>query len=251
MNKISEAKLCYHAVMLPRRRFLVTALGLAASLLTGLCGSASADEPVKPMRIGVIGAGSLGGTVGRVLVQAGHEVMFSSRHPEELAAMVRELGPRASTGTPAQAAEFGTVLLFAVPYDALPQLGQDLKEQIRGKIVLDACNPRGGTEESAGVAQTSARLLAGTRLVRAFSAVDATAVDASFKRPAEKLGVPLASDDPEALEVAAQLVRDAGCEPVIVGNLAAATSFQRNGPGFRANTTAAKLRRLLGLPEGK
>lgn len=47
---------------------------------------------------------------------------------------------------------------------------------------------------------------------------------------------------------AAQLVRDAGCEPVVVGNLAAAASFQRAGPGFRANTTVPELRRLLGLP---
>lgn len=92
------------------------------------------------------------------------------------------------------------------------------------------------------------KLLAGTRLVRAFSAVDATAVEASAGRRSGKLGVPLAGDDAEAVRVAAQLVRDAGCEPVIVGDLAAARSFQRGGPGFRANTTAPELRRLLGLP---
>lgn len=228
------------------------ALWLAAAALVICFSGARAEEPktTKPLRIGVIGAGSLGGTVGGLLVKAGHEVKFSSRHPEELVSMARELGPRASVGTSREAAEFGTVLLFAVPYDALPQLGQDLKEQIRGKIVLDACNPRAGTEEAADVAQASARLLAGTRLVRAFSAVDATSADASFKRQSEKLGVPLASNDVEAMQLAAQLVRDAGCEPVVVGDLAAAKSFQRGGPGFRANTTAPKLRQLLGLPGG-
>jgi predicted dinucleotide-binding enzyme len=231
-------------------RTILVALTLGTALL-GKHSEAVAPQTTKPMRIGVIGAGSLGGTVGSLFVKAGHEVKFSSRHPEELASMARALGPRASVGTSREAAEFGTVLLFAVPYDALPQLGQDLKEQIRGKIVLDACNPRGGTEEEGGVAQTSARLLAGTRLVRAFSAVDATAADASFKRQSEKLGVPLASDDAEAMQVVAQLVRDAGCEPVIVGDLTAAKSFQRGGPGFRANTTAPKLRQLLSLPEAK
>jgi predicted dinucleotide-binding enzyme len=249
-NMPGHPGVCYRSLIPDRRRFLIAALALIAALLTGMSG-ASAAEPTKPMRIGVIGAGSLGGTVGSLLVKAGHEVKFSSRHPEELESMARELGPRASVGTAREAAEFGTVLLFAVPYDALPQLGQDLKEQIRGKIVLDACNPRSGTEEAAGVAQTSARLLAGTRLVRAFSAVDATAAEASFKRQTDKLGVPLASDDAEAMQVAARLVRDVGCEPVIVGNLAAAKSFQRGGPGFRANTTAPKLRQLLRLPEGK
>jgi len=62
--------------------------------------------------------------------------------------------------------------------------------------------------------------------------------------------VPLASDDAQTLQVAARLVRDTGCEPVVVGDLAKATSFQRGGPGFRANTAAPELRRLLGLPEG-
>jgi 8-hydroxy-5-deazaflavin:NADPH oxidoreductase len=208
------------------------------------------------MRIGVIGAGSLGGTVGRVLVRAGYEVMFSSRHPEELAAMTRELGPRASTGTPGKAAKFGRVLLFAVPYEALPQLGRDLKEDIRGKVVLDACNTSSRTDSALlrevrtnGAGLTSAKLLPDTRLVRAFSAVDATEVEASFKHQREKLGVPLAGDDAEAMQIAAQLVRDTGCEPVIVGNLAACKSFDRDGPGWRANTTAPDLRRVLGLSQ--
>jgi predicted dinucleotide-binding enzyme len=248
-------------------RRIVAALAVAATLLSlqtargeepsAQGGKESASErPAKPMRIGVIGAGSLGGTIGRLWVQAGHEVMFSSRHPEELASLVRDLGPRASAGTPQQAAKFGTILLFAVPYDALPQLGRDLQPAIRGKIVLDACNawpdsPLVREVEANGIGLTSAKLLPGTRLVRAFSAVDATAAEESFKRKSDKLGVPLAGDDGAAVQVAAQLVRDAGCEPVAVGNLASATKFQRGSPGFRANTTAPKLRRLLGLPEPK
>jgi predicted dinucleotide-binding enzyme len=248
-------------------RKIVAALAVAATLLSlqtsraeepsaqGSKESAS-GRPAKPMRIGVIGAGSLGGTVGRLWVQAGHEVMFSSRHPEELATLTRDLGPRASVGTPQEAAKFGTVLLFAVPYEALPQLGRDLQAVIRGKIVLDACNAWPDSAlvrevEANGIGPTSAKLLPGTRLVRAFSAVDATAAEASFKRKSDKLGVPLAGDDADAVQVAAQLVRDAGCEPVVVGNLASATKFQRGNPGFRANTTAPKLRQLLGLPETK
>jgi len=239
--------------MIPlNRRFVLR--GLAA------CASLSAFAPLtgwaaQSMRIGVIGAGSLGGTVGRLWVQAGHEVLFSSRHPDELVSMTRQLGPRASAGTVRQAAEFGSILLFSVPYEALTQIGRELQDVVRGKIVLDACNPSPSREdafareaEANGVGLTSTKYLPGTRLVRAFSAVDATAVAASARRQSEKLGVPLAGDDAQAVEVAAQLVRDAGCEPVIVGNLAAATSFQRGGPGFRANTTAPELRRLLKLP---
>ena len=246
------------------QKHIVVVCALVAALLACVCTGRAAEETKsaatqltnKPMRIGVIGAGSLGGTVGSVLVKAGHEVKFSSRHPEELVAMARELGPRASVGTPREAAEFGTVLLFAVPHEALPQVARDVQDATRGKVVLDATNARGETPlaketEANGVGPTSAKLLPGTRLVRAFSAVDATAVNASFNGRSEKLGVPLASDDAEAMEVAAQLVRDAGCEPVIVGNLAAGKKFERGHPGFRANTTAAKLRQALGLPEGK
>ena len=218
----------------------------------------AAQATAHPLRMGVIGAGSQGGTLGQLWVQAGHEVLFSSRHPDELVSMTRLLGPRASVGTPRQAAAFGSVILFTVPYDALPQLAQDLGAELRGKIVLDATNPSAGSDSALakeamanGVGQTSAKYLPGTRLVRAFSAVDASAVRASAGRQTGKLGVPIAGDDAEAVQVAAQLARDAGCEPVVVGNLAAAKSFQRGGPGFRANTTVPELRRLLGLSEGK
>lgn len=168
--------------------------------------------------------------------------------------MTRSLGARASAGTPAQAAAFGSVVLLAVPYDALPQLGRDLASALRGKVVLDACNPVPGANELAreayakGVAVTSARLLPGTRVIRAFNAVDSFAAQASAaSRSAGKLGVPLASDDAQAMQVAAQLVRDINCEPVVTGNLASSTGFQNGGPGFRANTTAPELRRLLGI----
>lgn len=208
------------------------------------------------MRIGIIGAGWLGGTVGRAWVAAGHNVMFSSRHPSKFVDLVRELGAHATAGTAAEAAAFGEIILISVPYKELPKIGRDLKDVLNGKIVLDACNPYASESEEMrretlqeGVALASARYLTGTRLVRAFSAVDATSIEVSAKGGRAQLGVPVASDDFQAMEIAKQLVRDAGCEPVTVGNLAAARSFQRGGPDFRANTDAADLRRRLGLSE--
>ncbi|WP_217705377.1 NADPH-dependent F420 reductase [Peristeroidobacter soli] len=232
-----------------QRRSVLQALALFASLpLLGPKGASAAES----MRIGVIGAGSLGGTVGRLWVKAGHQVLFASRHPEELSAMARELGPRASAGTSAQAADFGDVILFAVPYRALTELGGQLQGALRGKVVLDSCNPSAAEYEAfvretsvTSVGELSSRLLPNTRLVRAFSAVDATAVAASFSRASDKLGVPLAGDDAAAVQIGEQLVRDAGCEPVTVGNLKAATNFQRGSPAFRANTTVSELRRLI------
>ena len=239
-----------------RRTTLIAMTAFAAmpSLGFGAGGSSSGGDVTKPLRIGVIGAGWLGGTVGRCWVKAGHEVFFSTRHPEELESWVKPLGSRASFGTPQQAAEFGDIILLAIPYEAIPELGRDLGTYLRGKIVLDACNPSGSSSSALaqealaeGAAITTARYLPGARVVRAFSAVGATSVETSFSGSGEKLGVPIASDDGAALQVAAQLVRDAGCSPVIVGGLKQAVSFQRGGPGFRANTSEPELRRLLGL----
>jgi len=181
--------------------------------------------------------------------------MFSSRHPEELKSMAAKLGERASVGTTSEAAAFGNVLLFAVPYDAIPQLGIDLKDLIKGKIVLDACN--GGSDALGeevkvnGNGPTTAKYLSGARVVRVFSSEDATSIGSSFERTTKKLAIPIASNDKEGLNVASQLVRDAGCDPVIVGDLSTAVKFQRNTPAFRVNATASELRSILNLKNDK
>jgi predicted dinucleotide-binding enzyme len=206
------------------------------------------------LKIGIIGAGWLGGTVGKIWIKAGHPVLLSSRNPEKQQRAAAGLGPLASGGTFEEAAAFGDVVLIAVPYRALEALGQALQAPLACKVVLDACNPYGPDPaalikdvEAEGVAQASARLLPGVRLVRAFSAVDATAIETSAAGRGERLGVPLASDDLAAMQIAEQLVRDAGCDPVTVGDLAAGRRFQRGGAGFRAHLGAAELRRALGL----
>lgn len=231
----------------------------AASLSFGaMTNTAYAEETLvnKSVKIGVIGAGWLGGTVGKLLVKSGYEVFFSTRHPEELNGMAAELGPKAHVGTPKDAAAFADVVLIATPYSAIPQISADFLNELKGKIILDATNPPGYSMDSLareaeanGVAQTTAKYFPQSTLVRVFSAVDASAIESSYDRSSDKLGVPVASDDPNALKLAAALVEATGCDPVIVGDMNAARSFQRGGPGFRANTTAANLRRLLNVAE--
>jgi Predicted dinucleotide-binding enzymes len=220
--------------------------------------AANAEETQmnKPVKIGVIGAGWLGGTVGKLLVKSGYEVFFSTRHPEELKTIVSELGSKAHIGTPKDAAAFADVVLIATPYSAIPQISTDYSNELKGKIILDATNPPAyGMDslareaETNGVAVTTAKHFPQSTLVRVFSAVDASAVEASYDRVSDKLGVPVASNDVQALQLAATLVKATGCEPVIVGDLNAARSFQRGGPGFRANTNASNLRRLLNVTE--
>src|SRR5437588_12551871 len=86
-------------------------VAIAIGVLGLAVGQQSRAEPeessARPMLIGVLGAGSLGGTVGRVLVKAGHEVRFAPRHPEALAAIAPEPGPGDPDGRPRETAGFG------------------------------------------------------------------------------------------------------------------------------------------------
>src|SRR5205085_3234566 len=100
---------------------------------------AVAQAPAGKVGVGIIGAGHIGGTIGGLWVKAGHPVLFSSRHPEQLKELVAGLGPLAYNGTVSQAVSFGEALFIAVPYGALPQLGKDYGDALRGKIALDSC----------------------------------------------------------------------------------------------------------------
>ena len=237
-----------------RRSFLrvaaVAAAGFAAGALPHALhaqGSAS-----KSLRIGVIGSGRIGGTVGELWVKAGHQVMFSSLDLDHDKALAARVGARA--GTPKEAAAFGEVLLVSVPYSALPQLGRDLGDSLKGKIVLDTCNPIPGRDgdmaleaRTKGTGVASPRLLPGARLVRAFNSVGHTSLRSEAHRSGERIAIPLAADDPVALQTAARLVQDAGFEPVAVGPLARAKEFDPGAPVFGRAMTAAELRRGLGI----
>jgi 8-hydroxy-5-deazaflavin:NADPH oxidoreductase len=234
-------------------RVVTAALGTLL-LCTAAAGAAAQAMRPAPLKIGIIGTGHIGGTLARLWVASGHEVLMSSRHPEELRGLAQQLGPRAAVGTPRQAALFGDVVLISVPYGAEPQIGRDLKAELAGKIVLDTGNPypqRDGPmavqarREGTGVA--SARFLPGVRLVRAFNAINSDDLANEAHRKGQLYAIPLAGDDAQALAVAQQLVRDAGFEPVVVGPLSRAREFDVGTPVYTRLMTAPELRAALGL----
>src|SRR5436305_10841503 len=114
------------------RRVLLGLAGAFACTAFLIPSDVLAQTPgAEKLRIGVIGSGHIGGTIGSLWVKAGHPVLFSSRHPEELKDLVAGLGSLARNGTVAEAVSFGDVIFVAVPYGALPQLGKDYADALR------------------------------------------------------------------------------------------------------------------------
>jgi predicted dinucleotide-binding enzyme len=218
---------------------VTTAASFSASAI-----AAAAD---KPLKIGIIGTGRIGGALARHWVAAGHEVFVSSRHPEELKSLVDELGPRAHAGTPKEAAAFGEVILVSVPYAAMPQLGEDLQAELKGKVILDTSNPQERRDGpmavdvlKKGVGLATAGYLHSKRVVRAYNCIPAATLANDGDRKPERIAVPIGGDDAKAIKVAERLVRDSGFDPVLVGTLAQTSRFELGKPLATGELTAAQ-----------
>ncbi|HNP36974.1 MAG TPA: NADPH-dependent F420 reductase [Woeseiaceae bacterium] len=227
-----------------RRRFLVVAGAAVAA--ASLPFSAHAAEKIK---IGIIGSGKVGSAIGAVWVKAGHEVMFSSRDIKHDKSLAKRLGAGARAGTPREAAAFGELVMVSVPYFALPDVGKDVGELLKGKAVIDTCNPfpnRDGEladwalEKGAGLA--TAELLPGAHLVRAFNAVGSARMGSAYKEPG-RYGMPIAGDNAEAVEMASGLIRELGYEPVLIGDLAMG-QYLMPGTPLAGERSAGEIRQI-------
>jgi hypothetical protein len=211
-----------------------------------------APTSASGIKIGIIGSGNLGGTLGTLWVKSGHPVLFSSRHPEKLKTLAASLGPLARAGTVHEALRFGDVVLIAVPYGAYPQIGKDYARELTGKIVIDAGNAvpaRDGeiAKEASenGIGVTSAKYLAGARIVRAFNTLNYRRLADISNRSEGRIAIPMAGDDKEALALASTLVRSAGFDPVIIGPLERAKDFARGAPLYGQEITAQEMQQRL------
>ena len=245
----------YSAPDFIRQTFFCSVVVVAVTLIFGAQTHALfAQSTANPtaMKIGVIGSGNIGGTVGGFWIKAGHQVLFSSRHPEELKPLIDGLGPLARAGTVKDALNFGDVILIGVPYGAIPQIGKDYAKEFVGKIVVDASNAvlardgePGKEAREVGVGITTAKYLAGARIVRAFNTMSFRRLASNANRPGEPMAIPIASDDQDALKIAGKLVRDAGFEPVVIGSLERSKIFAQGGPLYGQEITAREMQERL------
>src|SRR5213080_3738663 len=203
------------------------------------------------MRIGIVGAGMIGSTLAKLWVDAGHEVRLASRHPETLKPLIEGLGRPASAGAPVDAATFGEVIMLTVPLKAIPDLAPDLAPLLAGKIVLDTGNAyerrdgaaaREASAHPQGSAGWAAAMFPNARWVKAFNTVYFKTLESQAHRTGDRVGIPIASDDRSALDAVAELVRDAGFDPVIVGSLARGKEFEPDTPPYNSGMSGRELR---------
>jgi predicted dinucleotide-binding enzyme len=168
------------------------------------------------MKIGIIGSGHVGGTVGSLWAKAGHTIMFSSRHPDDLGAVARAAG--AQVGSIGEAATFGDVVVISVPWTAyeaaLAEAGP-----LAGRVMIDTTNQFGAgavLQLPGGVsgAVYHAAMTAGAHYAKAYNTLTAGFQAASAGRTGpDRIAMPYCATDAEAQTVVTQLIEDSGFAP--------------------------------------
>jgi predicted dinucleotide-binding enzyme len=172
------------------------------------------------MRIGIIGAGRIGGNCARQFVRGGHDVMLSSREPTKLTPLAEEIGEGTTVGTPAEATEFADVVVIAVPWDAFDE-AVTLAGSLDGKIVIDTTNQFGSGEmppEGQTAASFHAAHVGGARYTKSFNTLtSAFQAEAAFRPEDERAVQWVCGDDVVAKQVVMGLIADAGYAPIDLG----------------------------------
>ncbi|MET0425420.1 MAG: NADPH-dependent F420 reductase [Actinoplanes sp.] len=190
--------------------------------------------------IGFIGSGNIGGTVARLAVAAGYDVVLSnSRDPETLAGLVAELGPKARAARPAEAAAAGDLVVVSVPLKAYPQVPV---EPLAGKVVIDTNNyysQRDGNiaaldDDSTTSSELLQDHLGSARVVKAFNNINYNPLG-TLVRPAgaeDRSALAIAGDDAEAKRVVTEFLDALGYDTVDAGPLAEGRRYQPNTPAY-------------------
>jgi predicted dinucleotide-binding enzyme len=204
------------------------------------------------MNIALIGAGNIGATAARNFLNAGHTVALSnSRGPETLQDLIDDLGPNAKALTTEEAAEFGDVVMEAIPYGHVDSLPADA---LAGKILISASNyypRRDGEIDFDGQTQTErvAALLPDTRVVKAFNTIyweHLRDQGAPFLPMDERRVIPLAGNDDEAKDVVATLIEEIGFAPMDLGTLPESHRMEPGQPIYNKSLTRPEAQELLG-----
>jgi predicted dinucleotide-binding enzyme len=190
--------------------------------------------------VGLIGSGNIGGTVARLAVAAGYDVVLSnSRGPETLKELVDELGAAARAATPAEAAEAGDLVVVTIPLRAYRSVPV---EPLAGKVVIDTNNyypERDGQipeldNESTTTSELLQRHLPTSKVVKGFNNIYFKHL-LSLARPAgapDRSALAIAGDDPDAKATVTAFLDRIGYDAVDAGPLAEGWRFQRDTAAY-------------------
>jgi predicted dinucleotide-binding enzyme len=176
------------------------------------------------MNIGIVGAGRIGGGIAGQLAAAGHQVKLSfSRDPASLEKLAQEIGPTVTVGTPADAVEFGEVVVISVPWSVLPAALEEAGS-LAGKIVIDTTNQYGAPPlpgEGETAAHFNAARMAGARYTKSFNTLtSAFQAEAAGREGDDRVVQWLCGEDRDAKRVVVGLIEDSGFVPVDLGGTA-------------------------------
>jgi predicted dinucleotide-binding enzyme len=210
------------------------------------------------MRVGIIGAGRIGGGIARQFAGAGHEVLLSfSRDPQSLADLAAELGPDATTGSPAEAVAFGEIVVLSVPWSTLPQ-ALEQAGPLDGKIVIDTTNQFGAPPLPADgqtAANFNASRMPGARYTKSFNTLtSAFQAETAGRKGDDRVVQWLCGDDAEAKQLVAGLIEDAGFAPVDLGGTAGCAVMEaprRPGAVYGEEYRAADVQAVEAVLQGR
>ncbi len=181
------------------------------------------------MKIGIIGAGNVGGTLGRILTQKGHEIVFGVRDPQSSKAQsaVGSTGGKALAASVQEAASHGEVLILATPWNAT-QEAIAAAGDLTGKIIIDATNPIEMTPaglaagltigHTTSAAEEVAKWASGALIVKAFNNIGASCFE-NLQFGSQTATTFICGDDVEAKKIVTNVAQDIGFEVIDAGDL--------------------------------
>lgn len=181
------------------------------------------------MKIGIIGSGNIGGNLGKHWSKTGHEVLFSSRHPEQLQDLVRSSEGNAKAVSLDEAFEANAdVYLLATPFKAIDKLSELYAGEYGNKVIIDATNPypdRDGEmaqevrASNRNASEYTAMKFGTAKTAKAFNTIHAKHLKEKAFRASDKLAIPYAAQDEDSRHVTQKLIEDIGFDAVYIGKL--------------------------------
>jgi predicted dinucleotide-binding enzyme len=207
------------------------------------------------MNVGIIGSGNIGSNLGQHLAKAGYSVTFSSRHLEKLQYLADEIGQKAKVGTVKEAADFGQIIVLAIPFKYISDTATQVGE-LSGKILIDTTNPypqRDGQVAAEVLAniditasQYTAQQFPTASVVKVFNTIYYVNLrDKAFATERNRMAVPYAGDHAEAKQTIAQMLTEIGFAGVDIGTLAESSVMEPGAVLYNKVLSSQEVRSLI------